>query len=125
MEETVMKGRRRILIVDDDMQIRTMVRTVLERAGYDVTTARDGREAITLLAAGDYDVILLDVMMPNVDGLEVVDELRKVNSPTLAHTYLLTAGKSDSLLNLPVRGIINKPFDIHALVAETKDCIGH
>ena len=48
-----MKGRRRILIVDDDMQIRTMVRTVLERAGYEVTTARNGREAITLLAAGD------------------------------------------------------------------------
>ena len=120
-----MNGRRKILVVDDDMQIRTMVRTVLERAGYDVTTARDGREAISLLAAGDYDVILLDVMMPNVDGLEVVDELRKANSPTLAHTYLLTAGKSDALLNLPVRGIINKPFDIHALVAETKDCIGH
>src|SRR5687767_6962756 len=55
--------KRRILIVDDDAQIRTLVRTVLERAGYEVTAARNGHEAIELLAASDYDVILLDVMI--------------------------------------------------------------
>ena len=120
-----MTSKRRILIVDDDAQIRTLVRTVLERAGYEVTAARNGHEAITLLAASDYDVILLDVMMPQVDGLEVVDELRRTASPSLAHTYLLSAGDTDQLLNLPVRGVITKPFDISALVAETKDCIGH
>jgi CheY-like chemotaxis protein len=120
-----MKGKRRILVVDDDPQIRMLVRTVLERAGYDVTTARDGQEAIALLAVSDYDVVLLDVMMPRLDGLEVVDSLRKTNSPVLAHTYLLTAGRAEQLSNLPVRGIIAKPFDITALVAEAKDCIGH
>lgn len=102
-----------------------MVRIVLERAGYDVTTARNGCEAIELIAARDYDVVLLDVMMPKLDGLEVVDELRKTNSPVLAHTYLLTAGQPKQLEELPVRGVIAKPFDIQALLAETKDCIGH
>jgi two-component system, OmpR family, response regulator RpaB len=120
-----MKGKRRILVVDDEASIRTLARTVLERAGYEVTTARDGLEAIALLALSDYDLVLLDVMMPNLNGLGVVDELRKNNVAVLAHTYLLTAGNSDQLTRLPVRGVIAKPFDISSLVAEAKDCIGH
>lgn len=102
-----------------------MVRSVLERAGYEVTTARDGCEAIALIAASDYDVVLLDVMMPKLDGIGVVDELRKHNSAVLAHTYLLTAGQPQQVADLPVRGVIAKPFDINSLLAETKDCIGH
>ena len=120
-----MNARRRILIVDDDASIRNLVRTVLERAGYEVTTARNGCEAIALIVASDYDVVLLDVMMPKLDGLSVVDELRKENNPVLAHTYLLTAGEARPIKDLPVRGVIAKPFDIRALLAETKDCIGH
>ena len=120
-----MKGRRRILVVDDELQIRNLMRIALERVGYEVITARDGVEAISLLAADDYDVVLLDVMMPKLDGLGVVDELKKTNSPVLAHTYLLTAGTIDQYHDVPVRGVVEKPFDIQALVAETKDCIGH
>ena len=120
-----MKGKRRILVVDDDASVRTLARAVLERAGYEVTTARDGMQAIALLAESDYDLVLLDVMMPHVNGLDVVDELRKNNVGVLAHTYLLSAGKSDQLTRLPVRGIIAKPFDIGNLIAEAKDCIGH
>lgn len=117
--------KRRILIVDDEPSIRAMVRTVLERVGYEVTTARNGREAIALLAASDYDVVLLDVMMPVLGGVDVVESLRKEKLDVLAHTYLLTAGDADQLTGLPVRGIIAKPFDIARLVAEAKDCIGH
>lgn len=120
-----MNGKRRILVVDDEASIRALVKTVLERAGYDVTTARDGREAIALLAASDYDVILLDVIMPRLSGLGVVDELRRNNTPVLAHTYLLTGGDRDQFTALPVRGVIAKPFDISDLIAQTKDCIGH
>ena len=116
--------KRKILVVDDDASIRTIVRTVLESAGYEVTTARNGCEAIMLIAAADYDVVLLDVIMPKIDGLGVVEELRKNNSSVLAHTYLLTTGKQP-LDDLPVRGVIAKPFDIRSLLAETKDCIGH
>ena len=121
-----MDMKRRILVVDDELSIRNMVRSVLERAGYEVTTARNGREAITLLAVSDFDVVLLDVMMPILGGVDVVEELRKHDgNAVLAHTYLLTAGDADRLTNLPVRGIIAKPFDIGRLVAEAKDCIGH
>ena len=120
-----MNGKRRILVVDDDPGIRELVRNVLERAGYEVATARDGSQAIMLLAKSDYDVVLLDVMMPGVNGLEVVESLQRDNSAVLAHTYLLTASLSKRYEELPVRGIIAKPFDIHDLLAETKDCIGH
>lgn len=120
-----MQSKRSILVVDDDAAIRTLVQAVFERAGYDVTTARDGREAISLLAVSDYDVVLLDVSMPNLSGLGVVDELRKTNMAALAHTYLLTGEDADDLLELPVRGFITKPFDIGRLIAEAKDCIGH
>ena len=120
-----MNSKRRILVVDDDASIRNLVQTVLERAGYEVVTARNGFEAIDRLVASDYDVVLLDVMMPKLDGLAVVDQLLKENNPVLAHTYLLTAGEPRSVKDLPVRGLIAKPFDIRALLAETKDCIGH
>lgn len=120
-----MNAKRRILVVDDDASIRMMIRTALERAGYEVVTASNGCEAITLIAANDYDVVLLDVVMPKLDGLAVVDQLRKENSPVLAHTYLLTLGDSRAVDDLPVRGIIGKPLSIHRLLAETKDCIGH
>src|SRR5689334_15163285 len=118
-EVTVVNAKRRILVVDDDASIRSMVRAVLERAGYEVATAHDGCEAITLLAANDYDVVLLDVMMPKLSGVAVVEKLRQENSPVLAHTYLLTAGDLHAVEQLPVRGVIMKPFDIRALIAET------
>jgi CheY-like chemotaxis protein len=118
-------SKRRILVVDDDASIRTMVRIVLERAGYEVTTARNGCEAIACLADRDFDVVLLDVMMPKLNGIGVVDQLRKENSPVLAHTYLLTAGETADLAALPVRGLIGKPFEVQTILDETKDCIGH
>ena len=120
-----MNARRRILVVDDDAAIRTLVRTVLEGAGYDVTTARDGREAISLIAQSDFDVVLLDVIMPHLDGVSVVHQLQRDNSAVLAHTYLLSGTDPNDYGNLPVAGVIGKPFDIRALLAEAKDCIGH
>lgn len=119
--------KRKILIVDDDPSVRTMVRGVLERKGFEVTTAADGCQAIALLAKTDYDMVLLDSRMPKLGGLGVVDQLREERQDILAHTYLLT-DSDDELHNfedIPVFGVIAKPFDMLALVAETRDCIGH
>ena len=88
-------------------------------------SSRRSGDTPIVIVANDYDVVLLDVMMPKLDGVAVVDQLRKENSPVLAHTYLLTAGDFPAVDDLPVRGLIEKPFDIHRLLAETKDCIGH
>lgn len=120
-----MNGKRRILVVDDDLTLRDAVRGALEREGYEVTTARNGCEAIACLARHDYDVVLLDTAMPKLDGVSVVGRLQKENSPVLAHTYLLAAGETSQLKDLPVCGIIGKPFNLQRLLAETKECIGH
>src|SRR5438876_12034829 len=108
MEGTNVNAKRRILVVDDDGSIRTMVRTALERAGYEVATARNGCEAIVLIVANDYEVVLLDVMMPKLDGIAEVDQLRKENSPLLEHTYPVAAGGFPAVGDLPVRGLIEK-----------------
>ena len=120
-----MKTKRTILVVDDDNNVREQARAIFQHAGYDVTTAIDGSEAIKLLTVSDYDVVLLDIAMPKLDGLSVVDELLKSNSAVLAHTYLLSDGDVSLLQELPVSGVIGKPFDRRVLIAEAKDCIGH
>jgi CheY-like chemotaxis protein len=118
--------KRTILVVDDETTVRDHARAIFEHAGYEVTTAVDGSEAIALLALSDYDVVLLDIAMPRVDGLDVVGELLKSNNAgVLAHTYLLSEGDLDMLPDLPVSGVIGKPLDRRALIAEAKDCIGH
>lgn len=67
----------RILVVDDEERIRRLVRMYLEREGYTVEEAEDGDEAISLAMSEEFDAILLDVMMPGKDGIEVCKELRE------------------------------------------------
>jgi two-component system response regulator MprA len=115
----------RILVVDDDRAVRESLRRSLSFNGYSVSLAEDGVEALNAISSERPDALVLDVMMPKLDGLAVVDQLRKDHAAVLAHTYLLTAGQTAHLQELPVRGLIGKPFDIQTLLAETKDCIGH
>lgn len=84
---------KRILIVDDDMYIRELYEEVLKDAGFDVDTAADGREGLSKMSAGGYDLILLDVMMPEIDGIGVLTEIQKnppkqKNGPTILLTNL-------------------------------------
>ncbi|HKB81507.1 MAG TPA: response regulator [Thermoanaerobaculia bacterium] len=114
--------RRRVLVVDDDSSVRVLIRGALEQAGYEVTVVRNGFDAIARLAADDYDVVLLDIGLPKVRGVDVVGRL---DHAVLAHTVLLTTGEAAQLADLPVSGVISKPVDLRTLLAETKECIGH
>jgi len=62
----------RVLVVDDDQGVRNVVKTVLERRGYDVTAAEDGRSAITAVEDEKFDVVIVDIFMPGMDGLETI-----------------------------------------------------
>ncbi|UOQ85913.1 response regulator transcription factor [Gracilibacillus salinarum] len=66
----------RILVVDDEERIRRLLKMYLEREGYEIEEAEDGEQALKLALSNDYDVILLDLMMPGKDGLEVCKEIR-------------------------------------------------
>ena len=106
-----------LLIVDDDERIRSLLRRFLVRSGYFVTTARDAAQARRLLAGLDFDLIVLDVMMPGEDGLTLTRDLRrKSQTPVL----LLTArGETDDRIRGLESGAddyLAKPFEPRELL---------
>jgi two-component system, OmpR family, response regulator len=108
----------RILIVDDDLHIREVIRVALKKAGMTVAEARDGREALTRFGSDRPDLIILDVGMPEFDGLEVCREIRKTSDVPI---LFLSArdDEIDRVLGLEIGGddYVTKPFSPRELVA--------
>ena len=112
-----MGPQARVLVVDDEPAIRALVAKIVERAGLPVDSARDGAEAIEKLESGPYAVIVLDLMMPNVDGYALIDYIRDRPGPRPA-IIVVSAGDAASLRQLDgslVHSILRKPFDIDVL----------
>ncbi|HEX6087707.1 MAG TPA: response regulator [Thermoanaerobaculia bacterium] len=106
----------RVLVVDDEPPIRALVAKIVERAGHPVDVARDGAEAIAKIEAQHYDVVVLDLMMPNVDGYALVDYLK--NRGERPAIIVISAGDTAALRRLDgsvVHSILRKPFDIDVL----------
>jgi CheY-like chemotaxis protein len=115
----------RILVVDDDDAIRNLVERVLRREKYHVETARDGFEAIEKLAQNDYAAILLDLMMPRVDGhgvLRYLVEERPAPKPRVIVMTANLAGAAEAERAPVTARVLPKPFDIHDLVRHVRDC---
>ena len=103
---------KRVLIVDDDATIRELLGSVLRRRDLAVDEAADGSEALALLQQNSYAVVLLDLLMPNVDGFGVLDELESaVSTPVV----LVITGADRALLKQldpqKIHGVLRKPFD--------------
>ena len=112
-----MGSENRVLVVDDEPTIRALVAKIVERAGLPVDTARDGADAIQQLDARPYAVIVLDLMMPNVDGYDLIEILKAREGPKPA-IIVVSAGDPASLRRLDatiVHSILRKPFDIDVL----------
>jgi DNA-binding response OmpR family regulator len=90
---------KRILVVEDDQNNRNLYQTVLSNAGFKVDVAQDGNEGLTKCQAGGYDLVLLDVMLPKIDGVGILTELAK-NPPKVPNKniYLLTNLTHDPIL---------------------------
>ena len=117
-----------VLVVDDDQALRGFFTTLLSRKGFSVDCASDGRVAYDQLSHHTYSVILLDLMMPGVNGFELLDRLQR-ESPTLLDRVIVMTGASQrSIENLDttrVWGMIRKPFDIDQLLSTTIACAEH
>jgi len=102
----------RVLIVDDDEKMRTILQKVLQRQGYDVTLAHNGQNAIHLLQKTGFDLVLSDIRMPGMDGLELLRQVREISTDTTV--IMMTAfGSVDSAVEAMKQGAydyINKPF---------------
>jgi CheY-like chemotaxis protein len=108
----------KVLIVDDDAAIRKMLVDALSMEGFQTETARDGREALALLEDGKKRVVLLDLMMPIMDGWEFCRHLEQHAAlRQQLSIILMSAGeKLDQARDLQVEGYLAKPFDIDHLL---------
>ncbi|MBR5922835.1 MAG: response regulator transcription factor [Clostridia bacterium] len=112
---------RKILIVDDDSNICELLRMYLEKDGFDTNIAYDGEQALELVARYNPDLILLDIMMPRLDGWQVCREVRKTSEVPI---IMLTAKGEvfDKILGLELGAddYISKPFDAKEVLARIK-----
>ncbi|MDP6545898.1 MAG: response regulator [Phycisphaerae bacterium] len=84
---------RRILIVDDSVQITSLLDEVFSECGSTVVTANSGREALSRLQTGEFDLVILDLVMPEPNGMDVVEFMRKTRPEMLDRTILLTGDR--------------------------------
>ncbi|HKO59140.1 MAG TPA: response regulator [Thermoanaerobaculia bacterium] len=119
------KAKEKILVVDDDDAIRQMVERVLRREKFHVDSARDGHEAIEKLSRNDYGTVLLDLMMPRVDGLGVLRYLETERPAPRPWVIVMTANlqvATEAAEAKPIFRVLSKPFDIRQLVDHVKEC---
>ncbi|MDE5966933.1 MAG: response regulator transcription factor [Lachnospiraceae bacterium] len=103
----------RILIIEDDMTINGLLRSIIEKSGYAADSAYNGTDGLAMGLHEDYDLILLDLMLPEKSGEEIIKELRRAN--TIPVIVLSAKGETHNrveLLRLGVDDYITKPFDI-------------
>ena len=110
----------RILVVDDDPRNAFVLTDVLEMHGMTVVQATDGRKAIAALGAGDIDLVLMDVMMPRMDGYETTRAIRKMpeyaSLPVITVTARAMQGEREKSIDAGASDYITKPIDIEELL---------
>ncbi len=118
---TAAPGAKKILVVDDESAILQTLRFNLERSGYIVSTAGDGRTAIALAASERPDLVIMDIMLPVLDGIEACKEIRKSSSVPI---IMLTAKDQEIdkvlALELGADDYVTKPFGLHEFLARVK-----
>lgn len=117
-----------ILTVDDSASIRLTTRVALSNAGYTVTEAVDGKDGLAKLNGGQFDIIVTDLNMPNMDGLTMIRELRKLPAHTGVPVIFLTT-ESDAEIKQQAKaagatGWLTKPFDPESLVKIVRKVLG-
>lgn len=99
----------RLLVVDDSLDVLKHVGDTLRRAGHAVACTNDARDAICLLEQQRYDLLILDVVMPGMDGVELLRRLGPLAPPTLVMTG--SGAKLEDFYNSAVKRVLPKPFD--------------
>ena len=107
----------KILVIDDESGIRDLLDTILRRKGYDVVLAESGRKGLELFRRERPDVIVLDLKMPGMDGLTVLQQVRSLNpkQPVIILTGARTAEAEQQARALGVTEFVEKEFSLHLL----------
>jgi excisionase family DNA binding protein len=115
-----------VLIVDDDEQVREYVRVNLEAEGYSVREAGNAEEGLLAVEESQPDLVLLDVMMPQVDGWQMLQQLQERHGeavPVVMFSGKADAATADEVAERGARGFIGKPFDPGQLIEKTKQLL--
>jgi len=119
----------RILVIDDDPDVRRSLSKILTRAGYEVVTAADGAAGIALQHNEPADVIITDIFMPGVDGLQTIRQLKKEGSAV--RIIAVSGGDRTGTVDLKEHArlmgafkVLAKPFEMHDVLAAVKEALG-
>ena len=114
----------KILVVDDESGMRLTLGGIFRRRGYEVAMAEDGYQAIEEVKKSDIDVILIDIRMPGMDGVETFIKIKEIQ-PNIA-VFMMTAFAVDERIKKAVeegaRGIVYKPFDVEQILSMIGAC---
>lgn len=114
-----------ILIVEDDLQIRRLIRGALQRAGHEVAEASTAREALSLLPIVKPDAVLLDLGLPDRDGMELVQLMRNAGAAVLVVSAREDTVEKVAALDLGADDYLTKPFDTEELLARIRAGLRH
>ena len=118
--------RPRILVVDDELLNRRLIQAILAPEGYDIAHAADGADALGILAAGDVDLVLLDVMMPGIDGIEVCRQVRACygqSVPVVMISALTDAGSRTRAKAIGADDFLTKPIHEDELIVRVRNLL--
>lgn len=112
-----MNGVNRILVVDDEQSIADMVKLCLSKNGYICEAVYDGMTATEKIESNRYDLILLDIMLPDIDGYDLIEYIKQYDIPVIFVTAKTTVPDRVKGLKLGAEDYISKPFDLEELLA--------
>ena len=123
-----MEGRKRILIADDDPDILDLMDSFFRKAGYDVTVAVNGKDALQKAEAEKFDIVLLDVMMPYIDGYHVASEISSRYGADCPKIIIMTSRDVGSEKGIALLSgafdAVQKPFTLEELDGKVKAALG-
>jgi CheY-like chemotaxis protein len=120
---------RCVLIVDDDLSIRSLLVAILRRRGYRMVEARNGREALAEMRTGNTDLVIMDLVMPELSGWDVLRD--RAADPALMRIPMIVVSASNTIqvaagmLDKNVYAVIAKPFDVDGLLKTVTACLEH
>ena len=120
-EESIMQNKTKILVIDDDAHVSELVKLYLEKEGYDVYTAADGEEGVNKFKAVQPKIVILDIMLPVKDGMQVCNEIRRIdNTPIIMLSAKGEVFDKVLCLELGADDYMVKPFEPKELIARIK-----